>query len=553
MSQLFPSALPSLAIAPALARELETLDQLKRGLSVNFAVYHGVHWSRSWAKATAFGEADFIIVNGAGDCLVVELKTGALEESEKGLEKRYDGKSKSVTSQIMRTIDALRDKFRSQTGHNLSADYLLYCPDYRVQNVTAAGLDGNRIVDGASKATLATRILELLADVEPDDQGRRTQRFFEQSLDLIPDIHARVTLGQRCFVRSVGGLSETVAAIAGRPLRLAVRGTAGCGKSLVALRAFRDFEARGKRPLLLCFNRDLKEKMKVAAGATTGGIVETFHGAIARILEATDRPIDHNGKVDWDRAVDQVLEGSVPDEWRFDAVIVDEGQDFAPGWRDMLDLFGADTGDCLWLDDPHQAIQFGLGPDQSPWPRDNWTGFRAKSNYRSPVSIARYLNRVLPDFEFDNANPLPGLGVGITEVADINELPKAVGRVASDLMKRGFARDQIVALSLKGQASATLSQCALAGSQSISRFTGSYDLFGNQLWTDGHLRFDTIRRFKGQQSAAVILTDCDQPPDDEREAEWRRLLFAALTRATERVEIVVSKGTKTSAVLHDAL
>lgn len=552
MAQLCPTFLPSQELAPSLARELETLDQLKRGLPPSYTIFHGVHWSRAWAKATAFGEADFIIVAGAGDCLIIEMKTGALEEGAAGLDKRYDGKAKSVSSQLLRTIDALRDKFKAQTGHNLSTDYLLYCPDYRVQNLIAAGLDASRIVDGQSKTSLAQRIVDLLPNAELTDQGRRTRRFFEQSLDLIPDIHARVSLGERCFVRSVGGLSESVAAISGRPLKLAVRGTAGCGKSLVALRAFRDFEANGKRPLLLCFNRDLKEKMKVAAGTATSGVVETFHGAIARVLEATGRPLDHSGQVDWDAAVDKVLEGEMPDEWRFGAVIVDEGQDFAPAWRDILDLFGTDTGHCLWLDDPDQAIQYGKGPDNSAWPNEGWTGFRARANYRSPVTIARYLNRLLPEFEFENANPLPGLGIGFTEISDLDDLPKAVGQIASDLMKRGFTRDQIVALSLKGQSSATLGQCPLAGSQTISRYTGTYDLFGNQLWSKGHLRFDTIRRFKGQQSPAVIITDCEQPSDEERLAEWKRLLFAAITRATERVELVVAKNSAASELLHDA-
>jgi hypothetical protein len=162
------------------------------------------------------------------------------------------------------------------------------------------------------------------------------------------------------------------------------------------------------------------------------------------------------------------------------------------------------------------------------------------------------LHRLLPDFEFVNANPLPGLGVGITEVADRDGIPAAVGKIASDLMRRGFGREHIVALSLRGQGSATLSQCTAAGSQTIARFTGGYDLFGNQLWTEGHLRFDTIRRYKGQQDAAVILTDVEMPDGEARQPEWRRLMFAALTRATERIELVVAKGSQSSRMLHDA-
>ena len=91
MAQLCPASLPDPQIAPSLARELETLAGLKRHLPSSFAIFHGIHWSRAWAKATAFGEADFVIVNGAGDCLVVELKTGALEEGAGGLQKRKRG------------------------------------------------------------------------------------------------------------------------------------------------------------------------------------------------------------------------------------------------------------------------------------------------------------------------------------------------------------------------------------------------------------------------------------------------------------------------------
>ncbi|WP_300974481.1 ATP-binding domain-containing protein [Sphingomonas sp. LHG3406-1] len=552
MGQLVPAALPQAAFVPGLERELETLEQLKRRLPATLSVFHGVHWSRAWTYGTAFGEADFIVVNGAGRCLVIEQKTGSLEEGKDGLQKRYDGKAKSVGSQLHRTLDALRDKFKAQSGHQIELDYLLYLPDYRVRDLCGAGLDQNRIVDGRNAVRLCERIIELLGETDATPHGGRVLRFFEQSLDLVPDIHSRVGLSERCYTRAVGGLADIVGAISARPLRLAVRGTAGCGKSLVAIRAFRAAEAAGKRPLLLCFNRDLKEKMKVAAGQT-GGVVETFHGAIDRVLKDTGRPLAHEaGGVDWNRAVDQVLEGEIPDSWRFDTVIVDEGQDFTPAWREMLDLFGADTGDCLWLDDPDQAIQYGTSPDSEAWPRGGWTGFRAKSNFRTPASIARFLQRLLPGFEFLNANPLPGLGVGITEVPGKSEVSAAVGRVSSELMKKGFAREQIVALSLRGQQSATLGQCERAGSQTIARFTGNYDMFGNQLWTNGHLRFDTIRRYKGQQDAAVIVTDVEMPDEEERRGEWERLLFAALTRATERLELVVTRGSKASRLLHDA-
>lgn len=551
MAQLLPSDLPPHSVAPGLQRELDTLEQLKKDLAASYRVFHGVHWARGYKQSCAFGEADFIILNGRGDCLVIEQKSGALDEVEGGLRKRYGQQSKSVSSQIHRTLDNLRDQYRAQTDRALSLDFLLYCPDHRVQNVEAAGIDASRIVDASSSVSLAERIAQLMPEVAKSEDGDRVARFFEQSLHLVPDIHARVDVNERQYQRTVGGLADTVAAISGRPLRLSIRGTAGCGKSLIALRAFRQFEAQGKRPLLLCFNRDLKEKM-ASATRDSEGVVETFYGVVDQILKASGRPLIHDGSVDWNDAVNQVLDGDIPEEWQFDAIIVDEAQDFHPGWRDMLELFGGAEGDCIWLEDPHQAIQYGVEPRTSEWPKAGWTGLRVTANYRTPKTIASFIQKLLPDFEFEAVNPMPGLDVGISEVTGAKDIPKAVGRITTELMRKGFNRDQIVALSLRGQSSASLAGRSRVGNITLARFTGEYDLFGNQKWSEGQLRFDTIRRFKGQQAPAVILTDVEMPDDPERRPLWERLMFTALTRATERVELVVQKSCDTSDMLNAA-
>ena len=67
---------------------------------------------------------------------------------------------------------------------------------------------------------------------------------------------------------------------------------------------------------------------------------------------------------------------------------------------------------------------------------------------------------------------------------------------------------------------------------------GEYDLFGNQLTTRGQIIFDSVGRFKGQESPAVILVDVDPDPADQERAD--RLLFAGMSRATVRLELVTS-------------
>lgn len=202
-----------------------------------------------------------------------------------------------------------------------------------------------------------------------------------------------------------------------------------------------------------------------------------------------------------------------------------------------LELFSHPSADRIWLDDPDQAIQYHHGSSSGEWPRAGWTGYRTSKNFRTPASIARYIKQLLP-FEFVAANPFTGNGVGVTSASGSDSVPRTVGKIAAALVSDGYDADDIVVLSLKGIASATLSQVDRCGGYALRRPLGTYDLFGNQEWTAGKMRFDTIRRYKGQQDKAVILTDVDPPDDQSRLAEWQRLMFTALTRATDRVEII---------------
>jgi superfamily I DNA and RNA helicase len=78
------------------------------------------------------------------------------------------------------------------------------------------------------------------------------------------------------------------------------------------------------------------------------------------------------------------------------------------------------------------------------------------------------------------------------------------------------------------------------GNYRLRRFTGEYDLLGNQLTTPGQITFDSVGRFKGQESPAVILVDVDSDPAEPERAD--RVLFAGMTRATVRLELVMRAG-----------
>ena len=127
MAQIFPPDIEAARADGESPDELETLIALRDGLPDDFVVYHGVHWSAVRPKYTDFGEIDFVVVNKAGDVLVIEQKNGPLIESSQGLEKAYyGGKKKLVYTQVNRNLgngqrvtqwDKIGGFFR---GHNAS-------------------------------------------------------------------------------------------------------------------------------------------------------------------------------------------------------------------------------------------------------------------------------------------------------------------------------------------------------------------------------------------------------------------------------------------------
>ncbi len=540
MARIVPCDVDRLALAGGHAPELVTLERLRRELDPNLTVFHSVHWTRESGDRTFWGEADFVIVNRAGRILVMEQKNGSLDETSDGLVKRYhDGASNPVV-QVRRSVDNIKGKFGRVHRREpaLVTDYLVYCPDHRVRSVNAVGLDVSRIVDAAGDHCLVRRIHDLLDDDDDAPQRQATvEAFLRQSLEIHPDIHARVRHGEQQFARLSGQLSQLLAGIEMTPLRLRVRGAAGCGKTSMATRFFDGAVKRGRKPLLVCFNRQLKER--IAVSVSGGGRVETWYGLCHRFLEDIGKAPDFRDRDDfgafWSHVQDEVMAATVPDTWMFDTLIVDEGQDFEPEWFDILRLFARDDADIIWLEDPDQGIR-----RIEPVVLAGFVGFNIRSNCRSPGTIARFIERALP-FDFEKANGLPGQGVGVEVYEDASHQVKLVSRTVSRLLAERFRPEDIVILSMKGIRHTCLADRSRVGNHTLKNFSGDYDLLGNQVFTPGQILLESIYRYKGQQAPAVIAIDIESGEDDDK-GHLQRLLYTMFSRATVRLDVLVKSG-----------
>lgn len=520
--------------APATAqRHHETLAAFAAGLSADYTVYHAVHWTTVEQGFSVFGEVDFVVVNRSGDLLLIAQKTGFLEEGDTGLLKRERGRTVNLALQMAHTVSALREKLARRPGCDKArVDYLLYCPDYTVRRVEAAGLSRERIIDARQR----DRLLPTVRDILPPGGSAATaihqiDRFFRDVIELDTDVSALVGQAEAMVTRISGGLAHWARQLDFSPFRLHVEGTAGSGKTQLALAEFRDAIGRGLRPLYVCYNRPLADHF--AAIAPPGGEVCTFHTLCQRLVREAGKSVDVSGPDGFERLEQEAERVPIDARWLFDAVVVDEGQDFSRAWRDQVLRHARPEARVIWLEDPMQALYA-----REPAPLPGWVTLRARANYRSPREVVRLLHAILPPgVHIEAAGPLDGAGLELIEYADGEGLMAATKEAIRRSLAAGFRRHDIAVVSLKGRSQSALLSLDALGPHAIRRFTGRYDLLAQPVYTEGELLLESVYRFKGQAAPAVVLTEVDFDSLDERTV---RKLFVGATRATMKLSVVAS-------------
>jgi hypothetical protein len=534
MARIVPTDWRTLESAGAAQRERETLEALERGLPEELTVFHGVHWTRVDRGTAVFGEIDFVVVSPSARILLIEQKSGFLTETPEGLVKKYSGREKLVAVHLDRTLDALRARLAAVVqGDAVAIDYLLYCPDYAVRQPGTAGLPPERIVDARGRDRLCARIREALPGEPPRDLlAHKLRRFFENELQLVPDVSALVGRAEQLVTRLSGGLAAWARRLEFEPFRLRVIGTAGSGKTQLALAVLQDAAALGRRALYVCFNRPLADHLSRLAPAGTE--VASFHQLCDRRLRATGATIDYQAPDAFASMEDRFAALPVGEAERFDELLIDEGQDFAPAWKDALLRLLAPGGRVWWLEDPMQRLY-----DRPPVELPGFVTLRAETNYRSPRDVLGYVNRLLsPPSPIEAAGPIAGGEVEFLTYADPESLLSSTKRAVTRALQGGFRLADIVLVTFSGRGRSALLRFDQLGAHRLRNWQGRYDLFGQPEFSDGDLLIETVYRFKGQSAPCVILAEVDF---DTFEDLAQRKLFVGFTRASMKLIVVLSE------------
>ena len=540
MPRIHPEGWRELSASGAQARKLDTLIELDNGLPADCVVYHGNHWTRAAHERLLFGNVDFVVVGPLGRVLLIQQVAGFLEETPEGLVKRHIRARRNVSVELARTADHLRARLRTiLDGAEPVLDLLLYCPDCVVRQAGSVGMDPTRIIDSSRRDQLIARVRDLVAgegaeENAPSDVMARLDRFFADELELAPDPSALVGQVTMLYTRLAGGLAEWGRRIEASPHRLRVTGTAGSGKTQLALAVLNDARAAERRALYVCYNRPLADH--IARIAPSQAEVVTYHQLCDRMLTNAGQPPDFSRPDAFTQLVEDFI--ALPLLPCYDELIVDEAQDFTAEWHDSLLRLIPSEGRAWWLEDPMQNLY-----DRPEVELPGWVRLTSECNFRSPSDIVALLNRILaPARPFTAGSPLARSGVEVMVWEDETEMMSRTRQAIARAIGLGFRREHIALVTFRGRENSSFTGLERLGQHSLRAFTGRYDLVGSPEYTQGDFLIDSVHRFKGQAAPCVIFTEIDFEALSERN---RRKLFVGATRAGMKLMLVVSQRAAT--------
>lgn len=529
-----------------------------RGLPAGFVVLHSFPWLRPTRNLVGEplreGEADFVVLHPERGLLVLEVKGGQPEL--KGRTWYRGGKElRDPFDQARRSRYALIDAVEERTGRRIHRGMfahgdLVVFPHARFSGPLPLNTEPRIIVDALDLAALPLRIEDAFKAWSRGNTHLMPEQFAELLDALMPKLRllrcagAEVSAEHQRIVQITLDQRETLLGLLVNH-RVLVEGTAGSGKTLLALEFALSLAERGQRVLFLCFNRHLAAWLQEQAkqdprSQRVASLVEisTFH-AFARKLATranVDFDVPANGEQPfWDDEVPLILEQAIEvlrargQAEVFDAVVVDEAQDFAPDWWvtiESLSRAGKDGRLFAFLD-VNQSLRGAAKLPPVPFP----VRLPLTTNCRNTKTIARSSSALARI----DVRLLPGSPTG--EAPAVRRAPSAsseAGLVLSEvrqLLQQGIKPQQLALLGPAGLAKGPLAR--------HTEVDGVPLLDDASDWRRGRgVLVTTARSFKGLEADIVIVYGLTNfgaffTPTD---------LYVAWTRARHRLILICQSG-----------
>lgn len=539
MAQLFPATLPEEILKDSFrSSEVQVYNALQQ-LDDSYHIYYSSPWLGTMPDGSEIdGEADFLVAHSEYGLLSIEVKGGRvdIDNNDQWTSTDRHNFKRTVKNPVRQSLSSKHqilehlNKSSHWTRRYINANHGVILPhsvrpsrDFRPDmplKIFAFDED-MKFLDKWVQSRMQ------------DTMGDRCEGLGEDGLYAIKDMFTRqISLRVRLGTHLKEDMKEISLKTNEQILliremadnrRMGITGAAGTGKTILAMEKAIMMAEENKRVLLLCFNRPLGKYIKEELADYPTITATHFHQYCSDLAAAAKPASD---VTDLQSLTEDLVENFVDSgQVEFDAVIIDEGQDFRDTWLESLEVVvrSGETGVIYIFHDDNQNV---MATGSQYISRLAAARYRLTRNFRNTKEIFRKTEQY-----YSSTTPVRPVGPeGINTIFHEAANPDAVKRLLAEraghlIKSEGIQPGEITILF------ANSSAVDLVRDKRGYR-VGQYRAGNAENRNLEQLCVDTIRRFKGLESPVVILVV------DGEAVRSSELMYTGITRAQVALEVV---------------
>lgn len=527
--------------------EEKFLRSVREKLSDEWTVFVNLEYTSAPDFRRVSGEIDFLLFHEIFGIVIAEVKGGTLS-SELGGEHWLQGSrpcKKDPWAQAQSQKKFLLRYFHANYGvaYLPFAVAALPCfPDCAFREEFPPETRGNALWADDIEGDLEAFLVNFLRNSRDRSQVVHAAEFFDTALlrcalqslfETAEKLRDRSKEERSVLLKLTHEQGRALNAESCGRRRFRVCGSVGTGKTLIALEKAKRLAAQGESVLLLCYNILLSEFLISSVQAFPNVVAAAFSDFACDALGISEEEREAAAKKN-EAGRDAFFDG-LPKKLcaflqkfprKFDAVIIDEAQDFSEDMWRAVESLTRDDGRFIVFYDPNQNIfreRLAFPPSLADAPE-----FRLSLNCRNTKNIFREIQKCLPN----DAEIFPGSPEGERVEEFFPETAAAARGVLEtalhNLRTRSVLGNEITILGARGDFRKT----SIGENEEIDAFRIASPK--SRKFAQRIVEYFTCLRFKGCETGTLILIDVDPASED-----WDpQRLYTSVSRAVNRLIII---------------